>query len=95
VTFPPGDRFFMYSELGYRQDQQAVDMTRAVGHAVRATYPFAGLPDAATIFGDAAYGSLDVFERTLYNGYLSGVSMAGDTFFSSARRANRAGSGGV
>ncbi len=29
--------------------------------------------------GDGAY--LDVFERTLYNGYLSGVSLAGDTFF--------------
>jgi len=29
--------------------------------------------------GDASY--LDVFERTLYNGYLSGVSIAGDTFF--------------
>jgi DUF1680 family protein len=29
--------------------------------------------------GDAAY--YDVFERTLYNGYLSGISLAGDTFF--------------
>jgi DUF1680 family protein len=29
--------------------------------------------------GDAA--ALDMFERTLYNGYLSGVSIAGDTFF--------------
>ena len=29
--------------------------------------------------GDAKY--LDVFERTLYNGYLSGVSQAGNTFF--------------
>ncbi len=29
--------------------------------------------------GDAAY--LDVLERTLYNGYLSGVSLSGDTFF--------------
>jgi DUF1680 family protein len=29
--------------------------------------------------GDAAY--MDVFERTLYNGYLSGVSLKGDTFF--------------
>jgi DUF1680 family protein len=29
--------------------------------------------------GDASY--MDVFERTLYNGYLSGVSLAGDTFF--------------
>jgi hypothetical protein len=148
VTFPQGDRFFMYNDLGYRQDQQPViDVTRAVGHAVRATYLFAGLTDAATLFDDAAYGRavdtvfkdvvgkrmyitgglgsvgsteafgddyvlpnrsaytetcasiggllwyhrlflrsgdaapLDVFERTLYNGYLSGVSIAGDTFF--------------
>ena len=29
--------------------------------------------------GDAAY--YDVFERTLYNGYLSGVSLSGDSFF--------------
>jgi DUF1680 family protein len=29
--------------------------------------------------GDGA--ALDMFERTLYNGYLSGVSIAGDTFF--------------
>ncbi len=29
--------------------------------------------------GDATY--LDMFERTLYNGYLSGVSLAGNTFF--------------
>jgi hypothetical protein len=29
--------------------------------------------------GDARY--LDAFEQTLYNGYLSGVSIAGDTFF--------------
>ncbi len=29
--------------------------------------------------GDAKY--LDVLERTLYNGFLSGVSLAGDTFF--------------
>jgi DUF1680 family protein len=29
--------------------------------------------------GDAKY--IDTFERTLYNGYLSGVSLAGDTFF--------------
>ena len=29
--------------------------------------------------GDAA--ALDALERTLYNGYLSGVSLAGNTFF--------------
>jgi DUF1680 family protein len=148
VQFPAGNRFFMYNDLAYRQAQQpVVDQTRAVGHAVRATYLFAGMTDAATLLGDTAYaraidglfsdvvgkrmyitgglgavGSteafgddyvlpnrtaytetcasiggmlwyqrmflrdgdgahLDVFERTLYNGYLSGVSIAGDTFF--------------
>ena len=148
VTFPQGDRFFMYNDLTYRQDQApVVDQTRAVGHAVRAGYLFAGLTDVATLLGDPAFAKaatslfadvvskrmyvtgglgsvgsteafgddyslpnrtaytetcasiagmlwyhrlflregdaayLDVFERTLYNGYLSGVSVAGDTFF--------------
>ena len=31
------------------------------------------------LHGDGKY--LDVLERTLYNGLLSGVSLAGDTFF--------------
>jgi len=31
------------------------------------------------LHGDARY--LDVLERTLYNGFLAGISMAGDTFF--------------
>lgn len=148
VTFPQGDRFFMYNDLTYRQDQRpAVDQTRAVGHAVRAGYLFAGMTDVATLLNIPDYGhavatlfqdvvskrmyitgglgsvgsteafgddyslpnrtaytetcasiagmlwyhrlflrdgdasALDVFERTLYNGYLSGVSIAGDTFF--------------
>ncbi len=148
VTFPQGDRFFMYNDLTYRQDQAPVtSQTRAVGHAVRAGYLYAGMTDAATLLNDPAYGRavktifddvvskriyitgglgsvgsteafgddyslpnrtaytetcasiagmlwyhrlflreggasyLDVFERTLYNGYLSGVSIAGDTFF--------------
>jgi hypothetical protein len=148
VTFPPGDRFFMYNDLAYRQDQAPVaDQSRAVGHAVRAGYLYAGVTDVATLLADPAYGRavttifqdvvskrlyitgglgsvgsteafgddyalpnrtaytetcasiagmlwyhrlflregdaspLDVFERTLYNGYLSGVSIAGDTFF--------------
>jgi hypothetical protein len=148
VTFPQGDRFFMYNDLAYRQDQAPVTaQTRAVGHAVRGGYLYAAMTDAATLLKDPAYsravstlfqdvvgkrmyitgglgsvGSteafgddyslpnrtaytetcasiagmlwyhrlflregdaafLDVFERTLYNGYLSGVSIAGDTFF--------------
>jgi len=148
VTFPAGDRFFMYNDLVYRQDQQPVlEQTRAVGHAVRATYLYSGMTDVAALYGDnavsravdalftdvtskrmyitgglgsvgstEAFGddyslpnrtaytetcasiggllwyhrlflkngdaaALDVFERTLYNGYLSGVSITGDTFF--------------
>ncbi len=147
VQFPQGNRFFMYNDLSYRQDQTpVVDETRAVGHAVRAMYLLSGMTDVAALLGDTAFGHavdrlwqdvtskriyvtgglgsnyrteafgddyqlpnrayaetcasvggllwyhrmflregdasyLDVFERTLYNGYLSGVSLAGDTFF--------------
>lgn len=147
VRFEQGSRFFMYNDLAYRQDHlPVVEQTRAVGHAVRASYQYIGMTDVATLLGvapfaqtvgtlfrditskriyltgglgaqgqteafgddyvlpnrayaetcasiggilwydrmfrrdaDAAY--LDVLERTLYNGYLSGVSLAGDTFF--------------
>jgi uncharacterized protein len=147
-VFPQGDRFFMYNDLAYRQDDKPVlEQTRAVGHAVRATYLFSAMTDAAVLLGDTALAkmtdllfsdvtskrvyitgglgsvgsteafgadyslpnlsaytetcasiggmlwyhrlfqrtgdaaALDMFERTLYNGYLSGVSIAGDTFF--------------
>ncbi len=147
VPFEPGSRFAIYNDLAYRQDHApVVEQTRAVGHAVRATYMYAGLTDVATLlgveafartvealwrdvtakriyvtgglgsqgrteaFGDdyvlpnrayaetcASIGGMlwyhrmwrrtgdgayyDTLERTLYNGYLSGVSLAGDTFF--------------
>jgi len=148
AQFPEGNRFFMYNQLDYRQDHLPVlEQPRATGHAVRATYLYAGMTDAGTLTGDLAYldkvralfddvvgkrmyitgglgsvGSteafgddyslpnrsaytetcasiggmlwyhrlflrqgdaryLDVFERTLYNGYLSGVSLSGDRFF--------------
>jgi len=147
VPFEPGSRFAMYNDLAYRQDHTpVVDQTQAVGHAVRATYLFAGMTDTAALLGDASYATAvrvlwddvaakrmyvtgglgsdgrteafggdyvlpnrayaetcasiggmlwyhrmflregdakyyDTFERTLYNGYLSGVSLAGDTFF--------------
>jgi DUF1680 family protein len=145
--FPIGDPFRMYNDLAYRQDQKPVaDQLQAVGHAVRATYLYSGMTDAATLlddqplaravdalysdvvsrkmyvtgglgavggteaFGDdyvlpnrayaetcASVGGLlwyhrmflrtgdaqyyDTFERTLYNGLLSGVSLSGDRFF--------------
>jgi DUF1680 family protein len=146
-TFEAGSRFAIYNDLAYRQDHQpVVDQTRAIGHAVRAMYLFAGMTDVGQLLGEssltaaasrlwtdvvskrmyvtgglgsegrteafgddyglpnrayaetcASVGGLlwyhrmflregdaayyDTFERTLYNGYLSGVSLAGDTFF--------------
>ena len=146
--FPPGSPFTMYNDARYRQDHAPVrDQDRAIGHAVRATYMYAGMTDVAALTTDAALAQavdrlwrdvvskrmyltgglgahgtweafgddyalpnqsayaetcasiggllwyhrmflregdgryLDTFERTLYNGYLSGVSLAGDTFF--------------
>ena len=146
-TFEKGNRFYMYNDLAYRQDQTpVVDQTAAVGHAVRATYLYSAMTDIATLFNDSALwqtvrslftdvtdrkvyvtGGLgavagteafgdpfvlpnrayaetcasvggilwyyrmflrdgnvrrfDALERTLYNGYLSGVSLSGDRFF--------------
>jgi uncharacterized protein len=144
--FEQGNRFFMYNDLSYRQDQAPVArQTSAVGHAVRATYLYSAMTDVATLvensllptiealFADvtqtkmyvtgglgadgrteafgaeyalpnrayaetcAAIGGMlwyhrlflrtgkaapyDVLERTLYNGYLSGVSLSGNRFF--------------
>lgn len=146
-TFEKGDRFYMYNDLAYRQDQApVVDQRTAVGHAVRATYLYSAMTDIATLFNDsslwqtvqslfgdvtqkkmyvtgglgavagteafgpdyvlpnrayaetcASVGGMlwyhrmflkdgdaahyDALERTLYNGYLSGVSLSGDRFF--------------
>jgi len=146
-VFPQGDPFFMYNDVAYRQDHKpVVEQTQAVGHAVRGTYLYSGMTDAATLLQDeamaravdalwkdvvskkmyltgglgarggteafdedyvlpnrayaetcASIGGLlwyhrmflregdaqyyDTFERTLYNGYLSGVSLSGDKFF--------------
>ena len=144
--FEPGNRFFMYNDLAYRQDHAPVEQqSTAVGHAVRATYLYAAMTDIATmvenkylavvnaLFADVtgkkmyvtgglgADGRTEAFgaeyalpnrayaetcasiggilwyhrmflqsgrtdhygaiERTLYNGYLSGVSLSGDRFF--------------
>lgn len=134
--------------LTYNQaHQRVVEQTEAVGHAVRATYMYAGMADVAALTGDAAYIAasdaiwqnvvskklyitggigatgrgeafggdyelpnmtaynetcaaigndywnhrlfllhadakyVDVMERTLYNGLLSGVALDGKTFF--------------
>lgn len=144
--FEPGNRFFMYNNLAYRQDHAPVaEQATAVGHAVRAGYLYAAMTDIATLINDSlstvldrlftdvtekkmyvtgglgadsrteAFGeeyalpnrayaetcasiggilwyhrlflktgkleNYDALERTLYNGYLSGVSLSGDRFF--------------
>src|SRR5574338_324928 len=146
--FDEKDPFAIYNDLEYRQDHLPVtEQTRAIGHAVRATYQYSGMTDVATLLQDTAYAravdrlfddvmskriyltgglgsqgrteafgddyvlpnprayaetcasvggmlwyhrlflreghgaQLDAFERTLYNGYLSGVSAKGDSFF--------------
>lgn len=146
--FDDNDPFAIYNDLAYRQDHLPVtEQTRAVGHAVRATYLYAAMTDVATLLRDGSYAQavdklfddvmakrvyltgglgsqgrteafgddyvlpnqrayaetcasvggmlwyhrlflreghgadLDAFERTLYNGYLSGVSAKGDSFF--------------
>jgi uncharacterized protein len=147
ISFEPGSRFAIYNDLAYRQDHEPVlEQTRAVGHAVRATYLYSAMTDRAALFHDDAFGRTvdalwrdvvskrmyltgglgaearteafgddyvlpnrayaetcasvggmlwyhrmflregdaayyDTFERTLYNGYLSGVSLSGDRFF--------------
>jgi DUF1680 family protein len=140
--------FEMYNERAYKQDHLPVaEQDRAVGHAVRAMYLYAGVADVAALTDSNAYavaadrlwrdvvsrriyitgglGSrgttesfgedyelpnrtaytetcasvgndlwnqrmfllhgegryIDVLERALYNGVLSGVSVKGDTFF--------------
>jgi len=146
--YPEDTPFAIYNDRRYRQDHQPVTAQReAVGHAVRATYLYAGMADVAArtgapgyrqalervwrdlvstklyltggigsrdtfeSFGEpyelpaetayaetcAAIGNdlwnhrmflatgearfLDVMERVLYNGFLSGVSLSGDRFF--------------
>lgn len=146
--YPADSNFAIYNDRPYRQDHlPVVEQPRAVGHAVRATYLYAGMTDVAGMAGDSAYDRaverlwqdvvskrmyitgglgarstveafgddyelpnrsaytetcaqiggllwhhrmflksgdaryLDAFEQTLYNGYLSGVSIKGDAFF--------------
>lgn len=56
APFEPGSRFAIYNDLAYRQDHLPVaDQVRATGHAVRATYMFAGMMDVGVLTGDAAY----------------------------------------
>src|SRR5205085_5636952 len=55
--FEPGSRFAMYNDLAYRQDHTpVVEQRHAVGHAVRATYLYGAMTDAATLLSDGAFG---------------------------------------
>jgi DUF1680 family protein len=52
----PDGPFAMYNSREYKQDHLPVtQQDRAVGHAVRATYMYAGMTDVAAATGDAAY----------------------------------------
>ncbi|MCP2604561.1 glycoside hydrolase family 127 protein [Candidatus Aminicenantes bacterium AH-873-B07] len=146
--FSTSSPFSIYNQPWYMQAHKPViEQTKAIGHAVRATYMYSGMADVAAITRDNAYinaidriwenviskklyitggiGSrregeafgedyelpnataynetcaaignvfwnhrlfllhgdakyIDVLERTLYNGLLSGVSLSGDRFF--------------
>lgn len=146
--YPEDSVFNIYNGRRYRQDHIPVlEQTEAVGHAVRASYMYAGMADVAALTGDSQYihaidriwdnvvekklyltggigarhtseafgdgyelpnreaytetcaavGNvlwnhrmfllhgegkyIDILERTLYNGLLSGVSLSGDRFF--------------
>ncbi len=146
--FPPDSPFIMYNQREYMQDHLPVlEQTEAVGHAVRASYMYAGMADVAALggypeyvkaidtlwenvvgkklyltggigargdgeaFGPAyalpnawAYAEtcaavgnalwnqrlfllhgdsryIDILERIIYNGLISGVSLSGDRFF--------------
>lgn len=145
--YPEGP-FAMYNGLEYKQDHLPVrQQTEAVGHAVRATYMYAGMADVASLLDDSEYDKaigtiwenvvgkkmyltggvgarsgteafgnnyelpnesaycetcaaignaywnhrmflshgdgkyIDVLERVMYNGLVSGVSLSGDRFF--------------
>lgn len=146
--YPESSPFAIYNQKKYMQDHKPVlEQNEAVGHAVRASYMYAGVADVAALtgnveyvraidriwknvvskkmyltggigarhtseaFGDnyelpnftaytetcAAVGNvmwnhrlfllhgdaryIDVMERVLYNGLISGVSLSGDRFF--------------
>src|SRR5262249_29062482 len=54
-VFEAGNRFAIYNDLAYRQDHQPViEQTRAVGHAVRAMYLYAGMTDVGQLASDPA-----------------------------------------
>jgi len=148
LSYPEPGPFAMYNGREYKQDHLPVlEQMRAVGHAVRAVYLYAGMTDETAFYADREYAQavdrlwqdvvskrmyvtggigargtveafgddyelpnsraytetcaaigfeqwnhrlfrlhgdakyLDLAEQILYNGFLSGVSIAGNTFF--------------
>jgi DUF1680 family protein len=62
---PPGP-FAMYNDRWYRQDDKPlVEQTGGQGHAVRATYLYAGLTDLAALTGEKPY--IDATDRIWQN----------------------------
>jgi DUF1680 family protein len=92
VTEPyPDGPFAMYNEREYKQDHlPVVEQDRAVGHAVRATYLYAGMADVASWFKTPRYpealGRLftDIVSKRMYLtgglGARSGTESFGDDY---------------
>lgn len=87
----PGGPFAMYNDRAYRQDHRpVVEQDRAVGHAVRATYMYAGMSDIAMRLRPPRYRSAleilfaDVVSKRLYLtggiGARSGTESFGDGY---------------
>ncbi len=87
----PDGPFAMYNGREYKQDHRpVVEQSRAVGHAVRATYMYAGMTDIAAIFDPPGYlqalQSLhdDIVTKRLYVtgaiGARSGTESFGDDY---------------
>lgn len=90
TPYPPGP-FAMYNGLDYKQDHRpAVEQDKAVGHAVRGVYLYAGMTDVAATFRDMAYTQAvdrlwqDVVSKRMYVtggiGSRGGVEAFGDDY---------------
>jgi DUF1680 family protein len=89
--YPDPGPFAMYNGREYKQDHRpVVAQDRAVGHAVRATYMYAGMTDIAALFASPAHRAAverlhaDVVSRRLYItggiGARSGTESFGDDY---------------
>jgi uncharacterized protein len=87
----PNGPFAMYNDRAYRQDHlPVVEQERAVGHAVRATYLYAGMTDIAALLSPPGYSAAldrlwrDVVSKRLYItggiGARSGTESFGDDY---------------